>query len=119
MKHVKHVKYILPADWYVKQIPNYSAFGRRTTLRINPDKILDLHWSLADTYHTTNIGQIDSNATLISTNYINVDTLSYAKGDRYREWCGTALNTNVTVLQSNRETIVCHVICNGEDNHEK
>ena len=85
MKHVKHVKYILPADQYIKQIPEYSAFGRRTTLRINPDKILDLHWSLADTYHTTNIGQIDSNATLISTNYINVDTLSYAGGDRHME----------------------------------
>ena len=38
MKHVKHVKYILPADWYIKQIPEYSAFGRKTTLRINPDK---------------------------------------------------------------------------------
>ena len=55
MKYVKHVKYILPADWYIKQIPDYSAFGRKTTLRLNPDKILDLHWSLADTYHTTNI----------------------------------------------------------------
>ena len=63
VKHVKHVKYILPTDWYIKQIPEYSAFGRRATLRINPDKILDLHWSLANTYHTTNIGQIDSNAT--------------------------------------------------------
>ena len=110
MKHVKHVNYILPADQYIKQIPDYSFFGRRTTLRINPDKILDLHWSLADTYHTTNIGQIDSNATLISTNYMDVDTLSYAKGDRYKEWCGTALNANVTVLQSNREPIVCHTI---------
>ena len=45
MKHVKYVKYILPADWYIKQIPNYSAFGRKTTLRMNPDKIQDLHWS--------------------------------------------------------------------------
>ena len=26
MKHVKHVKYILPVDQYIKQIPNYSAF---------------------------------------------------------------------------------------------
>ena len=43
MKHVKHVKYILPADQYIKQIPDYSAFGRKTTLRLNPDKILDLH----------------------------------------------------------------------------
>ena len=119
MKYVKHVKYILPADQYIKQIPDFSTFGRRTTLRINPDKILDLHWSLADTYHTTNIGQIDLNATLISTNYINVDTLSYAGGDTYGKWCGTALNTRVTVLQSNKEPIVCHAICNKEDNHEK
>ena len=28
MKHVKHVKYILPTDWYIKQIPKYSAFGK-------------------------------------------------------------------------------------------
>ena len=74
MKHIRHVKYILPADRYIKQIPNYSAFGRKTTLRLNPDKIPDLHWSLADTYHTTNIGLVDSNAMLISTNYIDVDT---------------------------------------------
>ena len=55
MKHVKHVKYILPVDQYIKQIPNFSAFGRKTTLRLNPDKILDLHWSLKDTYHTTDL----------------------------------------------------------------
>ena len=39
MKHVKHVKYILPADCYIKQIPGYTVFGRKTTLRLNPDKI--------------------------------------------------------------------------------
>ena len=118
MKHVKHVKYILPADRYIKQIPNYSAFGRKTTLRINPNKILDLHWSLADTYHTTNIGLIDSNAMLISTNYIDVDSLSYARGDKCKECCGTFLKMNVTVLQSNREPNVCHAISSNEDNHE-
>ena len=26
MKHIKHVKYILPADRYVKQVPDYSAY---------------------------------------------------------------------------------------------
>ena len=119
MKHIKHVKYILPADRYIKQIPNYSAFGRKTTLRMNPDMIPDLHWRLTDTYHTTNTGQIDSNATLISMNYINVDTLSFSKGNKYREWCGTTLNTNVTVLQSNREPIVCHAISSNENNHEE
>ena len=33
--------------------------GRKATLRMNPDKIPDLHWKLANTYHTTNIGQIN------------------------------------------------------------
>ena len=85
MKHVKDIKYILPADRYIKQITDYSAFGRKTTLRLNPDKIPDLHWSLADTYHTTNIELVDCNAMLISTNYVDVDTLSYARGDKCKE----------------------------------
>ena len=55
MKHIKHVKYILPADRYINQLPNYSMFGRKTTLRMTPDHILDLHWKLANTYHTTSI----------------------------------------------------------------
>ena len=32
MNHIKHVKYILPADQYIKQLPDYSAFGRKTML---------------------------------------------------------------------------------------
>ena len=78
MKHIKHMKYILPADQYIKQIPDYYAFGRKTTLRMNPDKIPNLHWNLANNYHTTNIGQI----TCISTHCIDVDTLSHVEGDR-------------------------------------
>ena len=119
MKHVKHVKYILPADRYIKQIPNYSAFGRKTTLRLNPDRIPDLHWNLIDSYHTTNIGLVDSSTMLKSTNHVDVGTLSYAKGDGCKEWCGTTLNTDVNVLQSNRKPIVCHAINSNEDNREK
>ena len=29
MKHIKHIKYILPADQYIKQLPNYSTFGKK------------------------------------------------------------------------------------------
>ena len=119
MKHVKHVKYILPANQYVKQIPDYTAFGRKTTLRLNPDKILDLHWSLEDSYHITNIGLVVSSIMLISTNYVDVGTLSYVRGDKCKEWCGTTLKTDVTVLQINRKPIVCHAINSNEDNNEK
>ena len=53
---MKHVKHVLPADQYIKYVPGYSAFGRKAVLRMNPNKILDLHWKLADMHHTTNIG---------------------------------------------------------------
>ena len=76
MKHVKHVKYVHPADKYIKHIPDYSTFGRKTTLRINPKHIPDLHWQLADTYHTTNVGQ----STLhVCTPNVDVNTLSLAE----------------------------------------
>ena len=88
MKHVKHVKYILPADQYIKQITDYTLLGRKTTLRLNTNKILDLHWSLADSYHTTNIGLAISSTISISTNYVDVSTLSYTRGDKCRDWCG-------------------------------
>ena len=60
MKHIKHVKYILPANRCINQLPDYSVFGRKTTLRMNPDHIPDLHWNLANMYHTTNIGYVDT-----------------------------------------------------------
>ena len=85
MRHVKHVKYILLADRYIKQIPDYTAFGRKTMLRLNPDKIPSLHWSLADSYHTINIGLAISSTLTVSTNYIDVKTLSYARGDKSKE----------------------------------
>ena len=113
MKHIKHVKYILPADQYIKQIPAYSAFGRKTTLRMNPDKIPNLHWNLVNTYHTTNIKQIYPQVTCIYTHCIDIDTLSHAKGDRCGKWCGTTLNTDTIILQSNIESVVCSVIHNS------
>ena len=83
MKHIKHVKYILPADQYIKQIPGYSAFGRKAALRMNPDKIPALHWQLASTYHTTNIGQLGLQTSDISTHSVDVDTISHAGGNKY------------------------------------
>ena len=110
MKHIKHVKYILPADRCINQLPDYSAFGRKTTLRMNPDHILDLHWNLANTYHTTNIGYVDTQNTVVSTHYIDVETLSYAKGDRCIDWDGTTLNTDTSVSQSSWHDIICSIL---------
>ena len=44
---------MLPADNVIASLPDYSAFGRKTTLRLNPDKILDLNWNIATQLNTT------------------------------------------------------------------
>ena len=43
MKHITYVKYVLPTDRHINQLPSYSWFGRKTALRINLDQIPDLH----------------------------------------------------------------------------
>ena len=105
MKHIKHVKYIFPADRYIKQIPDYSAFGRKAALKMNPDKIPDLQWQLASIYHTTNIGRLEFQTSDISTPGVNVDTISHAGGNKYESLCETTLNTDTITLQSNN----CHI----------
>ena len=110
MKYVKHVKYILPANRYIKQLPDYNAFGRRTTFRLNPDRIPDLHWSVADFYHTTYIGLTISSTKIISTNYIDINTLSYAQGDKCKMWCGVSLSNVVNTVQSNIKSVICSTV---------
>ena len=61
---------------------------------MNPDWIPDLHRNLADTYHTTNIGHIDTQVTYVSAHCIDVNAISYAKGDKCGDWYGTTLNTD-------------------------
>ena len=100
MKHIKHVKYILPTDRYINQLANYSLFRRKTTLKMNPDHILDLHWRLANTYHTTSIGYTEPLSTNISIHYVAVETLSNAKSNKCGEWCGTVLNIKISTSQS-------------------
>ena len=115
MKHVKHVKYILPADRYIKQLPNYNTFGRKSTLRLNSDKIPDLHWSLADSYHTTDIGLTIANTKNVSTNYTDINTLSYPQGNKYVMWCGVSLSNNITTVQSNIKPIIGSIVICTKD----
>ena len=100
MKHIKHVKYVLPADKYIDKLLDYSSFGRKTTLKINLDQILDLHWKLANTYHTTNIGQTKVEITSVSIHDITVNTF---KGK-------TSLSTDTYTTQSRCEPLVCSVL---------
>ena len=107
MKHMKHVKYVLPVDQYIKHVPDYSAFGRKAALRMNPNKIPDLHLQLADMHHTTNIGQSELQISNMTTRSVDVQTLSHAGGRKYENACGATLNTDTTTLNSTVNTIVC------------
>ena len=102
MKHIKHVKYILPTDKYIDKLLDYSGFGRKTTLRINPDQISDLHWKLAHTYHTTSIGQIDTETTSIFIHNITVKSFD----GEYK----TSLSTETYTTRSRHESLVCSVM---------
>ena len=104
MKYIKHIKYISPADRYIDQLPDYSGFGRKTMLRINHDQIPDLHWKLANTYHTTNIGQTEIGNTNVSIHEITAKTFDSI----YR----TSLNTETCTTQSICESVVCSIIPN-------
>ena len=86
-----------------KHVPDYSTFGRKATLRMNPKDIHDLNWQLADKYHTTNIGQTTLQ---ISTPSVDVNTLSFAGGRKYNAR-GTSLHINTTTIDSNIDTIIC------------
>ena len=100
MKHIKHVKYVLPTDKYINKLLDYSGFGRKTTLRIKPDQIPDLHWKLANTYHTTDIGQ--TGITNVSIHDITINTFTCT--------CNTSLSTETYTTQSRRKPLVCSVL---------
>ena len=97
IKHIKHVKY---ADKYINQLQSYSWFGRKTTLRIDPDQIPDLHWKFVDTYYTMNIGQTevkDNTVHNITLNtHVNTDNI--------------ILSTKTHTTQNRHEPLVCSIL---------
>ena len=51
--HLTDIKYILPVDNVITKLPDYQSFGRKTKLRLNPNRIPNLHWNLFTTLNTT------------------------------------------------------------------
>ena len=47
--HLTDVKYILLVDNVITKLPDYQRFDRKTKLRLNLDRIPDLHWNLSTT----------------------------------------------------------------------
>ena len=68
--HLTDVKYILPVDNVINKLPDYQSFGRKTKLRLNPDRIPDLHWNLSTTLNTT--PTLTTQQSLIQTSVVSV-----------------------------------------------
>ena len=58
MEHISNIKYIMPAERYISQLPDYELFGQQTKLCLNLKNILDLSWKWVDTIHTQDIGKV-------------------------------------------------------------
>ena len=52
MVHIKDVKVVLPVDRVINEIPDYTKFGRKSKLDLDPTKIPDLNWVLSTKLHT-------------------------------------------------------------------
>ena len=55
----------------------------------------------------------------VSMNYIDINTLSYARGDKCKKWCGVSLSTDVNIVQNNIKPFVCSTTRDTKNNHEK
>ena len=79
---------------------SYAWFGRKTTLRISPDQIPDLHWKLADSYHTTNIGQLETKDNTVHDITLNT----------HMETDHITLSTETRTTQSRCEPLICSIL---------
>ena len=68
--HLTDIKYILPVDNVITKLPDYQSFGRKTKLRLNPERIPNLHWNLSTTLNTT--PTLMTQQSLIQTSRVSV-----------------------------------------------
>ena len=50
--HIKDVKVVLPVDRVINKMPDYTKFGRKSKLDLDPTRIPDLNWVLSTKLHT-------------------------------------------------------------------
>ena len=70
--HVTDVKYILLVDSIIKDVLDYQNFGRKTTLRLNLDRITNLNWNLATTLNMTPTLTTQQSAMQMNINLLEV-----------------------------------------------
>ena len=62
--HISDVKYIMPVDSIIQQLPDFPQLGRKTKYNLNPDHIIDLNWCLATTINTNPLTTLTTTSTI-------------------------------------------------------
>ena len=106
MEHISNIKYIMPAECYISQIPNYETFGRQTKLCLNPCNIPDLSWKWAEMVHTQDIGRV------ITSRIFHVDVQSAEKTELVVRTSLRYENLESIYVNSHMYTIPSEAICN-------
>ena len=60
MEHRKFVKYIIPADKIISEIPDYKRFGSKSKFQLPPSAIPDLKWEWMEDLHLDGIGLVNT-----------------------------------------------------------
>ena len=110
MEHISNIKYIMPAERYISQIPDYKTFGRQTKLRLNPCNIPDLSWKWAETVHTQDIGRVTTSQIF----HVDVQS-SEESAEKMEQVVKTSLqyeNLESIYVNSHMYTIPSEAICN-------
>ena len=68
--HLTDIKYILPVDNIITKLPDYQSFCRKTKLRLNLDRIPNLHWNLSTTLNM--MPTLMTQQSFIQTNMVSV-----------------------------------------------
>ena len=70
--HITDVKYILPVNNVVANLPNYQNLGQKPTLQLNLDKIPNLHWELSKTLNMTPTLTTQQSVMSVSINLLDI-----------------------------------------------
>ena len=105
MEHISNIKYIMPAERYISQIPDYETFGRQTKLHLNTRNIPNLSWKWAETVHTQDIGRVTT------SQIFHVDVQSAEKTERVVRTSMKYENLESIYVNSHMYTIPSEAIC--------
>ena len=105
IEHISNIKYMMPTECYISQIPDYETFGCPMKLCLNPCNIPDLSWKWAEMVHTQDIGKVTT------SHIFHVDVESAEKKEQVVKTSLLYENLESIYVNSHMYTIPSEAIC--------